>query len=352
MILVINAGSSSLKYTLFDESLHVTHHGIFEEISSHAEAVATLEKEIDFSRISAIGHRVVHGGEHFHESVVIDDGVIEKIRSLIPLAPLHNPANLEAIEAFAPKNIVQVAVFDTAFHQSMPERAYRYALPNRLYERLHVRKYGFHGTSHEYVSKKAAQILDVENLNAITLHIGNGVSLCGIVDRKSVDTTMGMTPLEGAMMGTRCGSIDPAIALYLQREGYSVDAVDRLFNKESGLLGIAGESDMRRVLERDDEAAKLAVDIYVYRLKKELGALLAVVKKPHALIFTGGVGENATVIRQKVCRDLEHFGILIDERANESGETLFSAPESSVKLLCIPTDEELQIALHVKEITG
>ena len=335
MILVINAGSSSIKFKLFElKTLQVLHKGLIEEVENHHQAFEDLKEYIDFKNIKAIGHRVVHGGEHFSEATLIDDKVIDTIRSLIPLAPLHNPANLEGIYAaqkLAP-DIPHIAIFDTAFHQSMPEYAYRYPLPNELYKSLHVRRYGFHGTSHHYVATEASKILKkpLEELNLISLHVGNGVSACAIEKGKSIDTSMGMTPLEGLMMGTRSGSIDPAIIAYLMRTGkYTIDAIDTLLNKKSGLLGIAGESDMRNLLASDTQEAKLAIDMFTYRLKKQIGAYMAVLGDVDALIFTGGIGENSEEIRSFTCKGLERFNL---------------------KTLVIATDEELQIALHVKEI--
>jgi len=334
MILVINAGSSSIKFKLFElKTLEVLHQGLIEEVKNHHQAFEDLQKEhIDFKNIKAIGHRVVHGGEYFTQATLINDKVIDTIESLIPLAPLHNPANLEGIYAaqkLAP-NIPHIAVFDTAFHQSMPEYSYRYPLPNELYKSLHVRRYGFHGTSHQYVATVASKILKkpLRELNLISLHVGNGVSACAIEKGKSIDTSMGMTPLEGLMMGTRSGSIDPAIVAYLMREGkYSIDEIDTLLNKKSGLLGVAGESDMRSLLASDTQEAKLAIDMFVYRLKKQIGAYMVVLGNVDALIFTGGIGENSEEIRKLTCKGLERF---------------------TLKTLVIKTDEELQIALHVK----
>ena len=350
MILVINAGSSSLKYKLFDRDLHVRASGNFEELISHDEAIEKLQDMFDFSDIAVIAHRVVHGGEHFSAPVVIDEAVLQTLESLIPLAPLHNPANIAAIRAFTPLDITQVAVFDTAFHQSMPEASYRYALPNELYEKYAVRRYGFHGSSHEYVSKEAAKIVQKEPINAITLHIGNGVSLCAVKEGKSIDTTMGFTPLEGVVMGTRSGSIDPGIVFYLQKEGYSPTQIEHTLNKKSGLVALAGTNDMRAILSRSDADAKRAVAIYTHALKKALGAYLALLGKVDAIVFTGGIGERSAKIRSLACNGLEAFGIAVDPAENRANKTVFSTKESRIKLLCIPTDEERQIALHAKKI--
>ncbi|MEA1919658.1 MAG: acetate kinase [Campylobacterota bacterium] len=340
MILVINAGSSSIKFKLFEmQTLQALHHGLIEEISDHHEGFERLREEliakrVDFQQIKAIGHRVVHGGEAFNQPTLINTQVIQTIKSLIPLAPLHNPANLEGIyaaQSLAP-DVAQIAVFDTAFHQSMPQYAYRYPLENEFYKSLHVRRYGFHGTSHHYVAHEAAKILKqpLNKLNLITLHIGNGVSACAIEKGKSVDTSMGMTPLEGLMMGTRSGSIDPAIVTYLMREGhYSIEDIDTLLNKKSGLLAIGGASDMRTLLQSDTPEAHLAIAMFTYRLKKQIGAYMAVLGEVDALVFTGGIGEHSEEIRSLTCKGLERFDL---------------------KTLVIATDEELQIALHVKEM--
>ncbi len=358
-ILVINAGSSSIKYTLF-ESLHVKSHGLIEELRDHRAGFETMQAQLkqegfDMSTLDAIGHRVVHGGERFIAPTLIDEALIKELKALIPLAPLHNPANIEGIiaaRAMAP-SIPNIAVFDTAFHHSMPDYAYRYPLPKAHYERLHVRRYGFHGSSHEYVATEAAKVLNrpLESLNLITLHIGNGASLCAIKQGKSVDTSMGMTPLEGVMMGTRCGSIDPSIVTYLMRhEGFDADAVDTVMNKQSGLKAIAGTNDMRSILERDDADARLALKMFVYRLKKQLGSYMAVLDGVDALVFTGGIGEHAAKVRSLTCKGLEHLGISLDEAKNTQGETHFESTKSHVALLNIPTDEERQIALHVSNM--
>lgn len=346
MILVINAGSSSIKYTLFDTELHVVLKGVVEEVVSYEEAfeqiVLHLKKKVgDYIALDAIAHRVVHGGGYFKAPVLIDSEVQQKIEELIPLAPLHNSANLKGIkmcEAFF-NGVKQFGIFDTAFHQSMPPKAYRYPLKKAFYEKLHVRKYGFHGISHQYLLFKSAKLLEKapEALNLITLHVGNGVSACAIKQGRSVDTTMGLTPLEGLMMGSRCGSIDPAIAFYLMREAHmQPDEVEKSFNKESGLKGVASSSDMRQVLEareRGDEDARLAIELYVYRLQKVIGEYMAILPRVDAIIFSGGVGEHAKAIRDEVCASLVHLGV-----------------GSTIKVLVIATDEEYQMAQQVKEM--
>jgi acetate kinase len=336
-VAVLNAGSSSLKYKLFLmpsaevlESKIVEHIGETDSLfSNHHEALESLE--IDFSTLDAIGHRVVHGGEDFKSSVLIDKDVSKAIEKLIPLAPLHNPANLEGIKvalSFAPKT-AQVAVFDTAFHSTMPKEAYLYALPHKIYDEYKVRRYGFHGTSHSYVAKKAAQELgrELQELNLITLHLGNGASVCAIEKGKSIDTSMGFTPLEGLIMGSRCGDIDPAIVLYLQREvGLSVSEVDKLLNKESGLLGICGENDVRSIVESENESAQLALQMMVRRIQKYIGSYLALLGEVDALVFTGGIGEHSAFIRESVMNS-----------------KLFK----ELKVMVVETDEELEIANEV-----
>jgi len=362
-ILVINAGSSSIKYSLFESaSLRLIDHGLIEEIRDHHEGFEVMRTQllvhgIDITQINAIGHRVVHGGERFHEPALVDETLLAEITALIPLAPLHNPANIEGIiaaRAIAP-NVPNFAVFDTAFHQSMPPHAYRYPLPNDWYESYHVRRYGFHGTSHHYVSTQASDILQkpLDELNLITFHIGNGVSACAIEKGKSIDTSMGMTPLEGLMMGTRCGSIDPSIIAYMvHQSGMSIEAVDTILNKKSGLFAIAGTNDLRSVIEaknRGDENAILALDMFAYRLRKQLGEYMAVLRGVDAIVFTGGIGEHSPLIHEMVCEGLEHMGIILDPNKNSHGEIQIHDDESSIALLVIATDEERQIATYVKE---
>ena len=339
-IVVINAGSSSLKVKIFEsatrdevESFFVEHIG--EEggaFATHHEALNSLG--IDFREVDAVGHRVVHGGEHFSEATLIDNEVVEKLRSLIPLAPLHNPANIKGIEvvrSIAP-NLPQVAVFDTAFHTTMPKEAYLYALPQEVSKEYQIRRYGFHGTSHHYVAQQAAKKLGRElyGLNLITLHLGNGASVCAIQNGKSIDTSMGFSPLEGLVMGTRCGDIDPEIVLYLQeRANMSPDEISKLLNKKSGLLGVGGDNDVRNLLARDDEDAKLAIDMMVRRVQKYMGAYMALLGDVDAFVFTGGIGENSQVIREKI---------------------LDSKMFCGVKSLVINTDEELAIATEVAKV--
>jgi acetate kinase len=389
-ILVINSGSSSIKYKLFDMTqkaelasgvlerigepegrlVHRTRNasGKIEEIIK-IQSVADHQKGFqligtvlrkagdlqDTGELAGIGHRVVHGGEDFQQPTIIDQKVINTIRKLIPLAPLHNPANLLGIEVTmesAPR-VPQVAVFDTAFHQSIPSHAFRYAIPQDLYEAHQVRRYGFHGTSHHYVARQAAEFLQrpIQSLSLITLHLGNGASAAAIKGGKSIDTSMGMTPLEGLIMGTRSGDVDPAIIFYLGRKtGLGRDAVESILNKESGLKGICGVNDMREIGKRAQTGnlqAQLAIEMVCYRIKKYIGAYYAVLGRLDALIFTGGIGENAVFIRAGACRGLVHLGIEVDpEKNNRRSKEAFEiqASGSPVKTLVIPTNEELQIA--------
>ncbi len=390
-ILVLNSGSSSIKFQLFDAKTNESLvSGIIEQIGekiSHARIKfesGELEKKIpianhkigleimnsllieskiikDLCELDGIGHRVVHGGEEFCEPTIINDKVIKQIEKLIPLAPLHNPANLEGIKSSIEHcpNVPQVAVFDTAFHSSIPKYAYMYALPYETYEKDGVRRYGFHGTSHHFVAKEAAKKLGIkmENLNAITLHLGNGASMSAVKNGKSIDTSMGLTPLEGLIMGTRCGDIDPAIIFYLSRvENLNEDELDNMLNKKSGLKGICGNNDMREVGEmaqNGDEKAKLALEMFSYRIKKYIGSYSAVLGRVDCLIFTGGIGENDIEVRRNSCSNLENLGISLDlDKNNQRAKEIIdiSKPNSKVKVLVIPTNEELEIALQVKSL--
>jgi acetate kinase len=392
-ILVLNAGSSSLKYKLFDmadmrelakgmverigeadagmthkwhldspcptqseDTLNVpSHHDALERIVQHLEQSGVVR---DASEIAGIGHRVVHGGEHFDRPVLIDDEVVEVIIQTIALAPLHNPANLEGVEVARKRwpGLPQVAVFDTAFHQSMPPEAYRYAVPRELYDDYRVRRYGFHGTSHCFVSKAAARWLGrpLEELNLISLHLGNGCSAAAIRGGASVDTSMGMTPLQGLMMGTRSGDIDPALPFFLQREAQMGSGeVEYMLNQRSGLKGICSLSDMREVNQSPDADARLAEKMFAYAIKKYIGAYYAVLGRVDALLFTGGIGEHAALIRRLVCEGLEGLGLILDPAANAetSGEcSSISTTASPVRILVVPTDEELEIAISTAEL--
>jgi acetate kinase len=386
-VLVINAGSSSIKYQLFEmpaeevlakgllekigeENSQLNHfsdskeHKIRTKVANHSAGMKLILDTLvapqtgvikNVSEISAVGHRVVHGGEEFTGSVVIDDKVIASIEKFADIAPLHNPPNLTGIKA-AQKGLpkaVQVACFDTAFHTSIPKVAYIYALPYEIYEKFRVRKYGFHGTSHRYVARRCAKIMgrDKYDVNVITCHLGNGCSMTAVKAGKSVDTSMGLTPLEGLVMGTRTGDFDPAILFYLSEKGYSIDELNNMCNKKSGLLGISGVSnDMRNLRDQalaGNERAKLAFDIFCYRIKKYVGAYTAALGRLDALVFTGGIGENAADVRAQVCENLDQIGIKIDPAANEKTirkEGLISSADSRVKVFAIPTNEELAIA--------
>jgi len=392
-ILALNCGSSSLKYQLFDwDKKEVIAVGIVERIGIEGSfikhEVPAKDKEIktetaipdhkvgislvldallkgegavigSMSEIAAVGHRVVHGGEKFTKSVLINDSVIEAIKGVSNLAPLHNPANLIGIEAaMEALDCPQVAIFDTAFHQTMPDYAYMYPVPHEWYDKYAVRRYGFHGTSHLYVSKRAADLLgkNPKDCNVITMHIGNGVSCSAIRNGVSVDTSMGLTPLEGAIMGTRSGDIDPAIPLFMQNElGIGSKEMDTILNKKSGLLGITGKyTDRRDILSSTEDKCKLAVEMECYKLRKILGSYAAALGKVDAIVFTAGVGENSGDIRQKVVENLDCLGIVVDKEKNlktrsKDGETLISKPESKIKVFVIPTNEEL---VFVEDVVG
>lgn len=357
-ILVINSGSSSIKYKLYDmQSRVVLTKGLIEEIKNKRHEV--LEGIIkDLGKIDVIAHRVVHGGEKFSKATLIDEKVIEQIESLCALAPLHNPANLDGIltaKAILPE-CVQIAVFDTAFHQSMPKSSYMYALPQEICKQHHIRRYGFHGTSHHFLLKECAKILNknIDELNLITLHLGNGASATAIKNGRSFETSMGFTPLEGLVMGTRSGDFDPAIILYLQTLGMSAKEVDTLVNKKSGLLGICAESDLRAIIARDDEDAKDALLLMTQRIKKYIGAYIALLGRVDAIVFSGGIGEHSLHVRKMSLEGLdEAFGILLDEAHNKIATDkaeLISKPESKIAVYEIPTDEELEIATQAMEL--
>jgi acetate kinase len=390
-VIVVNSGSSSIKYETFalDDCTMVvegmlerigtrearfkrrwlTDSGDWEEIvetrpiADHHEGFRFLldaARRYPTTRVApgeffGFGHRVVHGGEVFREPVIIDDEVIRQIRDLFPLAPLHNPSNVAAIEALRAlrPDVPNVAVFDTAFHQTMPPKAFRYALPRELYRMHHVRRYGFHGTSHHYVAKEASRYMGIplEQLNLITLHLGNGASAAAVHGGRSIDTSMGLTPLEGLIMGTRCGDLDPAVHFYLSRKtGKPFDAIEDILNKESGLKGICGMNDMReiqRCAEEGDDQAQLAIEMFCYRIKKYIGSYYAVLGRLDAIVFTGGIGENSARVRRESCEGLTALGISLDDRRNteaSSGVVEVQSEDSRVKVLVIPTDEEHEIA--------
>ena len=394
-VLVINAGSSSLKYQLLDtDNQEVLAKGLCERIGidgkftykapgketidaadvampTHSEAIqAVLNALVDekngvissMKEIEAVGHRVVHGGETFACSVKIDDKVMAALEECIPLAPLHNPANItgiKACEAVMGKDVPQVGVFDTAFHQTMPAKAYTYALPYEYYEQDKVRRYGFHGTSHKYVAQRAAAMLGkpIEELKLISCHLGNGSSITAIDGGKSVDTSMGFTPLAGVPMGTRSGDLDAGILEYLMnKHNMSVDEMLTVLNKKSGVLGVSGVSsdfrDLTAAAEQGNERAALALEMFCYSVKKYIGAYAAAMGGVDAVIFTAGVGENSAEERMAIASGLEFMGIHMDPEANKvrGKETVISAPDSKVKVLLIPTDEELMIAMDTAAI--
>ncbi|GGE70002.1 acetate kinase [Pedobacter psychrotolerans] len=388
-ILVINSGSSSLKYQLFNMPVpspissglverigiegsyikHIVFKGtekfIIEKtafIADHGEGlkqVLALLSEGELAviatpdDINAVGHRVVHGGENFSGPTLITAEVKDQIKKLFSLAPLHNPVNLKCIEVAEETftKASQVAIFDTAFHQSIPQQAFRYAIPEQYYKEEGIRVYGFHGTSHKYVSEQAVQWLDKKESKLISIHLGNGCSITAIRNGKSVDTSMGFGPLSGLMMGTRSGDIDPSVIFHLiEHAGYSLNQLSTLFNKESGLLGVGGSSDMRdirKLAASGDEQAILALELYAYRIKKFIGAYAAILNGMDAIIFTAGVGENDRDMRETVCDELAYLGIEMDKEANQKyngGIMDVSVSNSKVKILIIPTNEEYEIA--------
>lgn len=396
-ILVLNCGSSSIKYKLFDmESKEVLAQGGVEKIGLKGSFLkfpaangdkVVLEGEIlehqagieyilgvllsekygcikSLSEIDAVGHRVVHGGEEFNSSVFITDEVIKKMEECIELAPLHNPPNLAGIYAVKELmgDIPQVGVFDTAFHQTMPPKAYMYGLPYSLYQKYAIRRYGFHGTSHRYVSRKACESLGIpyEEQRIISAHIGNGGSLAAIKGGISVDTSMGMTPVEGLLMGTRSGDVDAGIISFImEKENIGTQAISTLVNKHSGLLGVSGvSSDMREIraaIAEGNEKAKLAYDMFLYRIKKYIGAYTAALGGLDILLFTGGIGENAVYLREEICLDLEFLGIKLDTEKNVKiygEEAVISTPDSKIKVMVVPTDEEFMIASDTMDIVN
>jgi acetate kinase len=368
-VLVLNAGSSSVKYETFaadPDDLRSLGHGLIERIgepggpADHAAALdeAAGKVGLDSPDLVAIGHRVVHGGRSFWRPTVITDEVVAGIGRLTPLAPLHNPPNLAGIEVARRirPDLPQVAVFDTAFHAGMPAAAATYALDTRLAERYAIRRYGFHGTSHAYVSRETARLLGrpLAEVNTITLHLGNGASAAAVRGGESVDTSMGLSPLEGLVMGTRSGDVDPAVVFHLNRvAGMSLDEIDTLLNKRSGLRGLAGVNDMREVLSRraaGDPAARLAVEVYCHRIRRYVGAFLAVLGEVHALTFTGGVGEHAVPVRAEALAGLERLGIVVDPARNAApadGPRVISPGGSPVAVCVVPTHEEQEIARQV-----
>lgn len=395
-VIVVNSGSSSIKYETFELSgLVAAANGLLERIGAQdsklrhrwlnpsgaweeiieTRSVADHREGLSFilqvsgrarsgravPEIFAVGHRVVHGGEKFSEPAIINDAVLSAIEELIPLAPLHNPANVTGIKVMREllPHVPQVAVFDTAFHQTMPPKAFHYALPYDFYQSLGVRRYGFHGSSHRFVAKEAARHLGVplERLNLITLHLGNGASAAAIGQGKSIDTSMGLTPLEGLVMGTRCGDLDPAVHFYLARKtGRPFEEIEGILNKQSGLKGICGVNDMREIQSRaesGDAQAELALGIFCYRVRKYIGAYYAALGSVDAVVFTGGIGENSAFVRAKSCEGLAGLGMTLDEYRNNAvsgGITEVQHEGGKVKILVIPTNEEYEIAQQTVEV--
>lgn len=360
-VLVLNSGSSSVKYQLVDSDTGERRAGgIVEEVVDHAAALRVVVDEVERldEPIDAIGHRVVHGGDVFSEPALVDDELVEVVRRLVPLAPLHNPANVAGIEAARATwpQLAQVAVFDTAFHRTLPPAAHRYAVPEAWYEQHSVRRYGFHGTSHGYVAERAADVLGRPGaeLDLIVAHLGNGASMTAVKNGRSVETSMGLSPLEGLVMGTRSGDVDPAVIGHVAAAtGRSETDVLADLNRSSGLLGLCGDSDMRTITERieaDDETADLALDVFCHRIRKYVGAYVAVLGGCDALVFTAGIGEHSALVRRRVCTGLDVFGITLDDERNERSALVISHDGSSTSVLVVPTDEEHAIAEQTAQL--
>ncbi len=395
-ILVINAGSSSLKYQLINmENEQVLAKGVCERIGvdgrikgstfdgrefkvnvkmdNHTDAFLDVKKYLtegeyavisDLSEIAAVGHRIVQGGDKFNESVIIDDSVVEGIKNLCDLAPLHNPAHIQGINACRKvfgDDVPEVAVFDNAFHSTMPPEAYIFPIPYEYYEKYAIRRYGFHGTSHKYISHRCAELMgkDIKDLKIVTCHLGNGCSIAAVKNGKVIDTSMGLTPLDGFEMGTRCGGIDPSVIIFLQqKEGLTPEETDTLLNKKSGALGVSGVSsddrDLRDAIMKGNKRAKLARDIQWYQIRKFIGSYVAAMDGIDALVFAGGIGENTDDLRTDVCSKLSFLGFKLDEEANKAAlhgvEKEITAPDSKVRAFVIPTNEELVIARETKEL--
>ncbi|WP_446216731.1 acetate/propionate family kinase [Micromonospora sp. IBHARD004] len=366
-VLVLNCGSSSVKFRLYDGE-SVAGKGTVERVGEpgggpddHESAVREILDRLDLTGLTAVGHRVVHGGRRFSEPVLIDDAVIAAVEDLVPLAPLHNPANLTGIRVTRESlpDVPQVAVFDTAFHHTLPEAAATYAIDRDTARRYGIRRYGFHGTSHAYVSRRTAELLDrpYEEVNVITLHLGNGASACAVQGGRSVATSMGMSPLEGLVMGTRSGDLDPTVIFHLRREGgMAVDDIDDLLNHRSGLLGLTGVNDMREVLARrdaGDAAAALAFDVYRRRITGYVGGYYALLGRVDAITFTAGVGEHAAPVRAAALAGLDRLGITVDPARNEaSGDRVISPDGAEVTVCVISTDEEREIARETRAVVA
>lgn len=393
-VLVINCGSSSLKYQLLDmtdegvlakglverigmqDGIHTLKRPRSDEvgetlpIEDHARAIELVMTALvhpdhgvieDMAEVHAVGHRVVHAGEKYSGSVLIDEEVLAALEDCVPLAPLHNPANITGIKAARKvmPDVPMVGVFDTAFHQTMPDRAYIYPIPYEMYEDKQIRRYGFHGTSHRYVTLRAAEMLECQpqDLNLITCHLGNGASMAAVQGGRSIDTSMGLTPLEGLMMGTRSGDIDPALVGFLSRAlGQDLAEVEQILNKESGVLGISGISsdlrDVERAYANGNDRARLALEVYGYHIRKYIGAYAVALGRVDAIVFTAGVGENASLVREWACQGLEAIGAILDpfKNATRHDEAIISKMSSRVRIMIIPTNEELMIARDTVEI--
>jgi acetate kinase len=356
LVLILNLGSSSIKYQLFDNSKSILK-GLESEVVNYKDSLDRVFYLLKDYKIDVVGHRVVHGGDRFNKAVLIDDEVIKNIEDLIPLAPLHNPINLEGINYI--KNlyptIQQFAVFDTAFHQTMPQNSYSYAMNKELAKKYRVRKYGFHGISYSYLLKKSAKVLnkDINTLNLIIFHLGNGASVCAIENGKSINTSMGLTPLEGLVMGSRCGDIDVGVVSYLMSEAnLSIDEVDNILNKNSGLLGLCGIKDFKKIikLKNSSEDILLAYEIFIKRARKYLGAYLVELDRVDAVVFSGGIGENASIVREDILKNLDRFGISIDSEKNISSKERINSNSSIVDILVLKTDEELEILNSIIEL--
>lgn len=384
--LVLNCGSSSIKYALISDDGDTRITGLAENLglddarikhsdeagnkeqidlpkgADHKQALQVVLELLKEHKPVAVGHRVVHGGHEFSKAVKVDETVLTAIKELKALAPLHNPANalgIEAVQVIYP-DLPNVAVFDTAFHQTMPAKAYRYAIPQELFDKHHIRRYGFHGTSHNYVSHRADTLADTGNANGwVTTHLGNGCSLTAVYDGKSLDTSMGLTPLEGVVMGTRSGDVDPSLHIHLHRTlGYSLEEIDTILNKKSGLLGLSGiSSDMRTIedgYKDGNKDATLALEVFCYKVARYIAALSCALPTFTGIVFTGGIGENGSIIREKVLDNLPHFGIDFDKERNDKlfrgAEGAFHNDASKLQLWVIPTDEEAQIAFETKQV--
>jgi acetate kinase len=358
-VLVLNTGSSSVKYQLIETSTERRiAGGLVEEVADHADALVAIGEEMSDATIHAVGHRVVHGGERFSEPTLVDDAVVAAVSDLVPLAPLHNPANLLGIQHARRRwpGVPHVAVFDTAFHRTLPPAAFRYAVPESWYTDLGVRRYGFHGTSHQYVARRAADVLGrpLDEVDLITAHLGNGASMAAVARGRCVETSMGLSPLEGLVMGTRSGDIDPAVVAHVSRStGRDPLEVIGELDHASGLRGLSGSSDMREIIDRCDRGdarAQLALDVFCHRIRKYVGAYLAVLGRCDAIVFTGGIGEHSARVRAEALRNLDGFGIEVDPDRNDAHEQVISADDASVAVLVVPTDEEREIARQTAEV--